>query len=391
MPSPRLGTVGTDYIGPENETQVKLTGIWAEILGIDKKNISIENNFFHLGGHSLKATFMKTRIREVFNVEIPLGQLFLAPLLRQLARLIDLEKERKVTLPAEDANLVRIKKGTGERHLFLVHDGSGGIESYIQFCNSLNGQINIWGIRANGIVALAPRSISVEELARFYIKKIKMVQPGGPYYLAGWSLGGTIVFEILRQMENKNEAIGFVALIDSSPPREEFTGISTNFSARSESRWLMNYLEDNRIREKIGLEEDLTRMWQSIVDYTEKEKGGIDRLKQLVPREMRRVIPDFDRLTSKALVCRLNEIRTFDRAADLYRPEGKVKTPIHLVEAAATPHRENNGWESYCLHPLKLLKIAGNHYSIMEKPAVTALAQQFEKAMAGLRNPASPL
>lgn len=75
------------YIDPSGETALKLAAIWKDILGTDQ--IGITDNFFMLGGHSLKANRLASRIYKTFNVKIALKDLFLAPIFEQQLRLIE--------------------------------------------------------------------------------------------------------------------------------------------------------------------------------------------------------------------------------------------------------------------------------------------------------------
>ncbi|WP_207706265.1 non-ribosomal peptide synthetase [Clostridium sp. HBUAS56017] len=67
-------TIGVEYIEPRNEIEEKLSVIWNEILGI--KNISVKDNFFEIGGHSLKLTTLMTSIHREFEVKVSLSELF---------------------------------------------------------------------------------------------------------------------------------------------------------------------------------------------------------------------------------------------------------------------------------------------------------------------------
>ncbi|RBL90283.1 non-ribosomal peptide synthetase [Chitinophaga flava] len=77
---------GVPYIAPRNETEQQLQAIWADIL--KKEHISVKDNFFDLGGHSLKATHLATRLHKVFEVRIDLKDLFEVAVLEDQAALI---------------------------------------------------------------------------------------------------------------------------------------------------------------------------------------------------------------------------------------------------------------------------------------------------------------
>jgi amino acid adenylation domain-containing protein len=88
------------YTPPQNPLQARLVDIWAEVIGIDKKNIGIDTSFFKLGGHSLKATILVSRVRKEMDVDIPLVEIFKTPFIKELAQYI-MEAEKKVYTPLQ--------------------------------------------------------------------------------------------------------------------------------------------------------------------------------------------------------------------------------------------------------------------------------------------------
>ncbi|MCU0289382.1 MAG: amino acid adenylation domain-containing protein, partial [Acidobacteria bacterium] len=73
---------------PANETEDIFTAIWSDLLGIKKEKISVQDNFFRMGGHSLKATVLISRIHKELHIKIPLAEIFKTPTIRDMARLI---------------------------------------------------------------------------------------------------------------------------------------------------------------------------------------------------------------------------------------------------------------------------------------------------------------
>jgi tyrocidine synthetase-3 len=88
LPEPER-TTQKHVVHPQNRTENRLAAIWAQVLELDKTCISIDDNFFNLGGHSLKATTLVGHIYKELNVEIPLPEVFRAPTIRDLALYID--------------------------------------------------------------------------------------------------------------------------------------------------------------------------------------------------------------------------------------------------------------------------------------------------------------
>ncbi len=77
---------GTPYVAPRNETEAMLARIWEEILGVEKPGI--DDDFFKLGGYSLKASAMTARIHLLLGVKVPLMELFQSPTIRGLSTCI---------------------------------------------------------------------------------------------------------------------------------------------------------------------------------------------------------------------------------------------------------------------------------------------------------------
>ncbi|HEY2306853.1 MAG TPA: condensation domain-containing protein, partial [Streptosporangiaceae bacterium] len=88
LPVPgRTGRVGGEYAEPRGETARLLAGLWEAVLGLDR--VGEEDDFFALGGHSLMATQVMSRVRKVFGVELTVRALFEAPQLGDLARVVE--------------------------------------------------------------------------------------------------------------------------------------------------------------------------------------------------------------------------------------------------------------------------------------------------------------
>jgi amino acid adenylation domain-containing protein len=88
LPDPGIEISPGEYTRPRNVIEETLVRIWGKILGIRRNQIGIDSNFFQLGGHSLKATILVSRIHKELEVQVPLSEVFNTPFIRGLSRYI---------------------------------------------------------------------------------------------------------------------------------------------------------------------------------------------------------------------------------------------------------------------------------------------------------------
>jgi len=107
LPVPDLqAALAEGYEAPRTDLETRLAEIWAEVLGL--KQVGINDNFFALGGNSLLATRIITRLPEAMQLELPLRQMFAAPTVAGFAQLI---AESEGATPAEDSSIGATERG----------------------------------------------------------------------------------------------------------------------------------------------------------------------------------------------------------------------------------------------------------------------------------------
>jgi amino acid adenylation domain-containing protein len=102
LPEPEISS-DVSFVAPRNKVEKKLAEIWASLLDIDKKRIGIDDNFFHMGGHSLKVILLMSRVHKELNVKLNLAEIFKTATIRKLSECIKgLTKCKYVSIePAE--------------------------------------------------------------------------------------------------------------------------------------------------------------------------------------------------------------------------------------------------------------------------------------------------
>ena len=115
LPAPTLSSP-IEYVGARTPVEETVMQIWTELLGVDR--ISVDDNFFDLGGHSLMATRVISRVRQSLGVELPVRVLFESPTIAKLAQRINIAR-RKESVAAPDL----APAADGERPLSFSQEG----------------------------------------------------------------------------------------------------------------------------------------------------------------------------------------------------------------------------------------------------------------------------
>ncbi|MFD0696559.1 amino acid adenylation domain-containing protein [Paenibacillus sp. GCM10027628] len=186
------------YVAPRNETEEQLAGIWQDILGLQQ--VGVHDNFFEIGGHSLKATMLAARIYETMQTELPLHYLFQHPTIEKTAQYID-SKERRIDFNKPIALLNR----RAERSVFCFPPVGGFGFVFKELADRIDTHA-LYGLDF----------IESDDRLERYIELITSVQEEGPYIFMGYSAGGNLMFELTQAMENRGLVVSELIMLDAS-------------------------------------------------------------------------------------------------------------------------------------------------------------------------------
>jgi tyrocidine synthetase-3 len=142
LPQPGV-TADVQYRAPSDAIEKKLTGLWAQSLGIAEHLIGVDSNYFHLGGHSLKAIMLAARIQAAFNTRLPLSEIFKRPTIGGLASYIRSagRYERQVIEPVELKEYYPLSPAQKRLYILQQRDSKGTAYN-IPARFQLEGQLN---------------------------------------------------------------------------------------------------------------------------------------------------------------------------------------------------------------------------------------------------------
>lgn len=222
---------------PRDSLELELALIWERVL--DVRPVGVTDNFFDLGGHSLSAVQLMDEIERKFGQRLAPARLFEAPTIERLAGIL-----RSDTSIA-DAIVVPIRPEGSKPPFFCVHPAPGTVFCYAPIAHHMDADRPFYGLQAPAINGEGRMFETIEETAACYIEAMRSVRPEGPYHMGGHSSGGTIAFEMARQLEREGHEVGVVVLLDSfaplpAPRSEVLYGLLLEFA--DEAMWLASVL-----------------------------------------------------------------------------------------------------------------------------------------------------
>ena len=195
-----------DNLTPE---EMRVARIWSDLLRVDR--ISLSDNFFDLGGHSLLLLKLVRQVNKEFGIDLPIARLFQAPTVSRLAsEILELQRtdaERNWT------SLVPLNPHGTRRPLFLIHS----LMLYGRLPAALGEDQPFYALQPLPFED-HPENDYVEQMLDDHIRQIKRVQPVGPYQIVGWCFAGWLAYEIARRLEEGGDRVTLLALLDSWCP-----------------------------------------------------------------------------------------------------------------------------------------------------------------------------
>lgn len=197
---------------PSGELEEQVAAIFQSTLRCGP--VARSDDFFLLGGDSLKATVLHLQLECIARVPIPLETLVADATVASIADRIRQARQSWSGQIGRAPLLVPLRKTGGRPPLFLVHGRLGQAFMSPYFLEVLGPDQPVYAFQANGLDrSLMPRN-TIQEMASQYVRAMRAVQPAGPYFLGAACAGGLVVTEMANQLRRAGDAVGPLLMVD---------------------------------------------------------------------------------------------------------------------------------------------------------------------------------
>ena len=215
-----LPTLGGERSGrpPEPGMETLVATAFSQLLGCEVNDIDAD--FFALGGHSLLAMRLAAQLSRQLARQVTPGQVMVASTVGKLSALLaaDLSDEQAQRLGLD--TLLPLRESDGPT-LFCFHPASGFAWQFSVLARYLSPRWSITGIQSPRPQGPMASAASLDEVCEHHLQTLLAQQPHGPYYLFGYSLGGTLAQGIAARLRQRGEAVAFLGLLDTWPPETQ--------------------------------------------------------------------------------------------------------------------------------------------------------------------------
>ncbi|HBS0235028.1 TPA: enterobactin non-ribosomal peptide synthetase EntF [Klebsiella aerogenes] len=203
---------------PQSATEMAVAAAFSQLLGCEVNDIDAD--FFALGGHSLLAMRLAAQLSRELARQVTPGQVMVASTVGKLSALLasDLSDEQAQRL-GFDA-LLPLRESDGPT-LFCFHPASGFAWQFSVLARYLSPRWSITGIQSPRPTGPMASAANLDEVCEHHLRTLLAQQPHGPYYLFGYSLGGTLAQGIAARLRQRGEEVAFLGLLDTWPPETQ--------------------------------------------------------------------------------------------------------------------------------------------------------------------------
>ena len=332
-----------------DELEAKLVALWRDCF--PGQSFQLTDDFFELGGDSLKAFSLIGQCNDCFKVDLPLTVLFENPTIPQLAAAIRGELKNNGS-----SLVVKLRDGADKPPLVLVHPAGGALYCYRDLVCRLDGNRAVYGMRASSLNPGESLPASVEHIAEQYVRAAADTLGERRWHLAGWSFGGLIAYAMADALSRSRHPHLTLTLIDT-PARPKYVG-------EDEDNVVLALIADALAidRERLGLNGPLSLQ---IIIAAARDKLGASSLSEAQVHGM------------------VSQVRNVRRLRLRYNAK-RLNGPLTLIRATSEPvtRDQDFDWTEFVNGAINVVSVAATHSSIVRPPHVDKVAEILRSVMA---------
>lgn len=251
LPKPELiQTLQIEY--PRNEKDKQILKIWEDLFG--RKTISIDSDFFEMGGHSLLAGRLVSKIVSTFGKKFNLNEVYAFPTIRLMSDRLEKESTNQLS--------VNLSQPSADKpNVFLISPVIGSSTVFKPLAVAMEASFNLYGINYKGFETNDPYDKSIEEIASTAKSEIEKKQASGDYLIVGYSMGGLVSFELAKLLEKEHKNVKLV-IIDISPKIENDPALNNPL--------LVNYVSEKFLEPFIHLGKESLKSIRALFEHNLK-------------------------------------------------------------------------------------------------------------------------
>lgn len=373
-----------------SETERALLDLWKTLL--ERADIGLDDDYFELGGHSILAVRMMSRIEKLFDRRLPISVVFENSTVRRLARL--LVSDDRISRTA----LVTLRSAGSGTPLFLF-PGAGGHALYFQpLVRALEAMMPVYGLEAIMRDENATQLTSVGAIAAHHVTLIREVRGNGPYRLCGHSFGALVAIEVARQLRNQGARVEDVIVIDTvappgsvdhnAPPAD---GGASYWKAWDEIDWLLAIAHEIGVFLAVDLgvkREGLAALPADarLPDVAARIAAAGDTFADVGPERLLDYLHTYRAQFAMTYVAAFPALEvpiTLLRSTDAEPGDHEASADV----AALRARDEGWGWSRLTTEPVAVHDVPGTHLSCLMSPNATAIARIIDRAHASIEEP----
>lgn len=345
----------SSYMAPRNEIEIEIAYIWSELLELEFSSIGIHDDFLKLGGDSMKAMSLISKLNSRFSQSLPLDVLFTASTISELAKLVEGKDD------AQLSEVIVPMQVKGDRSpIFSVPGFEGHMLALGALCSALGDQRPFYGLQAVGLDGKAKPLDTVEKIADANISVIEQKNGDDSFILLGYSNGGVVAYEMARKLLRQGKNLKSLILLDTPEPKQQAYDEAT----------------------------EVVRLFQHIENtYGSKFKFDSNKFKDLPSTKRGEYL--YDIATSSGMEIDRNHFDTYYRIAlasescvRRYKTKRiSKKLDVLLFKATENPVNlpQDYGWNEYLIKPIEVIDLNASHFSLVKAPHVEVIARMINE------------